>query len=145
MHRIFQAIRPKALPHDKILRPFPWGIRLSEIPYKDVGLAAVDLIAGQLSVIFLDTVASAQHVQSGSLKPLAITSGERNKDLPGCAKSVRGISRLRDSGISTAIREAGLPERCKSPWSSEGGRTAPRRSGVLGKRYRCDDQAQDVG
>jgi hypothetical protein len=116
MHRIFQAIRPKALPHDKILRPFPWGIRLSEIPYKDVGLAAVDLIAGQLSVIFLDTVASAQHVQSGSLKPLAITSGERNKDLPGCAKSVRGISRLRDSGIPEHQRSEGSAARFVTRW-----------------------------
>jgi len=53
------------------------GIQFNEIPYKDVGQAAVDLIAGRLSVTFLDTVAAAQHVQSNSLKPLAATSGKR--------------------------------------------------------------------
>ena len=53
------------------------GIQFNEIPYKDVGQAAVDLIAGRLSVTFLDTVAAAQHVQSRSLKPLAVTSGKR--------------------------------------------------------------------
>ena len=58
------------------------GIRLNEIPYKDVGQAAVDLIAGRLSFVFLDTVASAQHIQSASLTPLAITSGERNRIYP---------------------------------------------------------------
>lgn len=53
------------------------GIQFNEIPYKDVGQAAVDLIAGRLSVTFLDTVAAAQHVQSRSLRPLAVTSGKR--------------------------------------------------------------------
>jgi tripartite-type tricarboxylate transporter receptor subunit TctC len=58
------------------------GIRLNEVPYKDVGQATLDLIAGRLSYIFLDTTAAAEHVQSGSLKPLAITSAARSKFYP---------------------------------------------------------------
>jgi tripartite-type tricarboxylate transporter receptor subunit TctC len=58
------------------------GIRLNEVPYKEVGQATLDLIAGRLSYIFLDTIAAAEHVQSGSVKPLAITSGERSKFYP---------------------------------------------------------------
>lgn len=58
------------------------GIRLNEVPYKEVGQAVIDLSAGRLAYIFLDTVAAAQHIQSGSLKPLAITSGERSKIYP---------------------------------------------------------------
>lgn len=42
----------------------------------------IDLSAGRLAYIFLDTVAAAQHTQSGSLKPIAITSGERSKIYP---------------------------------------------------------------
>ena len=80
-------------------------IRLSEIPYKDVGQAAVDLIAGRLSVIFLDTVASAQHIQSGSLKPLAITSGERNKiypDVPSLSETFPDTEILAFLSVSVA-------------------------------------------
>ena len=66
------------------------GIQFNEIPYKDVGQAAVDLIAGRLSVTFLDTVAAAQHVQSRSLRPLAVTSGKRldiYPDVPALAET----------------------------------------------------------
>lgn len=58
------------------------GIRLNEVPYKEVGQAMIDLSAGRLAYIFLDTVAAAQHIQSGGLKPIAITSGERSKVHP---------------------------------------------------------------
>ena len=66
------------------------GIQFNEIPYKDVGQAAVDLIAGRLSVTFLDTVAAAQHVQSRSLRPLAVTNGKRldiYPDVPALAET----------------------------------------------------------
>src|ERR1700761_945206 len=58
------------------------GIRLNEVPYKEVGQAVIDLTAGRLAYIYLDTVAAAQHIQSGSLKPIAITSAERSKNYP---------------------------------------------------------------
>jgi tripartite-type tricarboxylate transporter receptor subunit TctC len=58
------------------------GIRLNEVPYKEVGQAVIDLSAGRLAYIFLDTIAAAQHIQAGSLKPIAITSGERSKINP---------------------------------------------------------------
>jgi tripartite-type tricarboxylate transporter receptor subunit TctC len=58
------------------------GIRLNEVPYKEVGQAVIDLSAGRLAYIFLDTVAADQHIQSGSLKPIALTSGERSKIHP---------------------------------------------------------------
>lgn len=55
--------------------------------------------------------------------------------------SVKGFGQM----ISTAIREAGLPERCKAHGLSEGRRATPRRSRVLGKRDRSDHRTQDVG
>lgn len=58
------------------------GLKFTEVPYKDVGQAVSDLIGGRISVTFLDTVAGMQHLQNGSLKALAVTSGERIKQTP---------------------------------------------------------------
>ena len=79
------------------------GIQFNEIPYKDVGQAAVDLIAGRLSVTFLDTVAAAQHVQSRSLKPLAVTSGKRldiYPDVPALSETFPGTDVLAFLSVS---------------------------------------------
>ena len=79
------------------------GIQFNEIPYKDVGQAAVDLIAGRLSVTFLDTVAGAQHVLSRSLKPLAVTSGKRldiYPDVPALSETFPGTEVLAFLSVS---------------------------------------------
>ena len=79
------------------------GIQFNEIPYKDVGQAAVDLIAGRLSVTFLDTVAAAQHVQSRSLKPLAVTSERRldiYPDVPALSETFPGTEVLAFLSVS---------------------------------------------
>ena len=83
------------------------GIALNEIPYKDVGQAVTDLIAGRISVIFLDTVAGAQHVQSGSLKPIAVTSGQRLKlypDVPALTETFPGLEVLAFLSVSVPAK-----------------------------------------
>ena len=70
------------------------GLTFNEIPYKDVGQAVTDLIGGRLTVVFLDTVAAAQHIQGGGLRALAITTGEHNKlypDIPALAETFPGL------------------------------------------------------
>jgi tripartite-type tricarboxylate transporter receptor subunit TctC len=79
------------------------GIQFNEIPYKDVGQAAIDLIAGRLSVTFLDTVAAAQHVVSRSLKPLAVTCGKRLDiylDVPALSETFPGTEVLAFLSVS---------------------------------------------
>lgn len=83
------------------------GLSFNEIPYKDVGQAVTDLIAGRLSVIFLDTVAGAQHVQGGSLRPIAVTSGERLKlypDVPALTETFPGLEVLAFLSVSVPAR-----------------------------------------
>ena len=58
------------------------GASLAHIPYKGSGPAVVDLIAGQVSVMF-DTVTSAlPHIKSGRTRPLAVTTATRSSALP---------------------------------------------------------------
>ena len=65
-------------------------IELIHIPYKGSGPAEVDLISGQVQIIF-DPIASAlPHVKAGKMRALAITTAKRSNllpDLPTMAES----------------------------------------------------------
>lgn len=58
------------------------GIQLSPIPYKQVGQAMSDLLAGQIQVVFTDTVAGDSFVASNQLRALAVHSDTRLKRYP---------------------------------------------------------------
>lgn len=57
------------------------GADMVHVPYKGGAPALVDLIGGQLSLMFSDTSA-IQHIQAGRLTPLAVTSSKRLAALP---------------------------------------------------------------
>ncbi|RYF38087.1 MAG: tripartite tricarboxylate transporter substrate binding protein, partial [Comamonadaceae bacterium] len=59
------------------------GVRMKPVPYKGSGPALVDLIGGQVDVMFDNMSSSLPHVQSGKLRALAITGPARDKRLPG--------------------------------------------------------------
>lgn len=48
--------------------------RLIHVPYKGSGPALVDLLAGQINLMFTSTTSGASHVKSGKLKAIAVTS-----------------------------------------------------------------------
>lgn len=53
------------------------GLTLAEVPYRQVGQAMTDLVAGRLQAAFIDTVAGEQYLQNGDLHALGITTPER--------------------------------------------------------------------
>ena len=57
-------------------------IEMTHVPYKGSGPAFIDLIAGQIQVLFSSTVSSLPHVKSGKVRGLAITSLNRAPALP---------------------------------------------------------------
>lgn len=55
---------------------------MTHVPYRGSGAAVIDLLAGQVDANF-DTVPSVlQHIQSGKLKALAVTTAQRVASLP---------------------------------------------------------------
>ena len=67
------------------------GTKLVHVPYKGSGPALVDLLAGQINLMFTSTTSAAPHVRSGKLKALAITSRTRiaaYPDLPTLSETV---------------------------------------------------------
>ena len=58
------------------------GIRMLHVPYKGGGPALMDLIAGQVQVLFATQLASWPHVQSGRIRALAVSTAKRPASLP---------------------------------------------------------------
>lgn len=58
------------------------GIDLVHVPYKGAGPAIIDLLAGQIPLMFVDTSTSLPHVRAGRLRALAVTSAKRDPQLP---------------------------------------------------------------
>jgi tripartite-type tricarboxylate transporter receptor subunit TctC len=58
------------------------GIKMTHIPYRGTALAVSDLLAGQVQVVFADPISALQHVNSGTLIALAVTSKDRTPMAP---------------------------------------------------------------
>ena len=58
------------------------GVNIVMVPYKGIGPALVDLLAGQLDVAFANPAASQAYVQSGRMRALAVTGEKRSALLP---------------------------------------------------------------
>ena len=58
------------------------GTKSIHIPYKGSSQAHLDLIGGQVEMMFDTTSSSMPHIKSGKLKPLAVMSPKRSEQLP---------------------------------------------------------------
>ena len=69
------------------------GVNLVAVPYRGGGPALVDMLSGQVDVIFVPTPASIEYVRAGRLRALGVTSTTRVQilpDLPPVAEFVPG-------------------------------------------------------
>jgi tripartite-type tricarboxylate transporter receptor subunit TctC len=58
------------------------GIEIVHVPYKSVGAATVDLLAGQIQLNFANLGTVYPHVKAGRLRMLAVTSQRRTRAAP---------------------------------------------------------------
>jgi tripartite-type tricarboxylate transporter receptor subunit TctC len=58
------------------------GVEMVHVPYRGAAPALTDLIGGQVQVMIDTTPASMQHIRSGRLRPLAVTTATRADALP---------------------------------------------------------------
>jgi tripartite-type tricarboxylate transporter receptor subunit TctC len=66
------------------------GIKLLHVPYKTLGSAMTDLIAGQVQLFFLGMVSAQSQVKGGRLRAVGVTGPKRSAampDLPTVAES----------------------------------------------------------
>ncbi len=58
------------------------GLKLTHIAYKGGGPAITDLVGGNVSMSFASMTSSLPFIKSGRLRPLAVSSKERSRQLP---------------------------------------------------------------
>ena len=61
---------------------FKTGIDIVHVPYKGTGPALIDLLAGQVSMIFSSLPSTMGYIRSGRLRALAVTGKQRSPELP---------------------------------------------------------------
>lgn len=69
------------------------GAKMQHIPYRGAAPALVDMLAGQTQVIFDNMPSIIQHIRSGALRPLAVTTTQKSEllpDVPTVAETVPG-------------------------------------------------------
>jgi tripartite-type tricarboxylate transporter receptor subunit TctC len=69
------------------------GVKLVHVPYRGGAPALIDMIGGQVQVMFDNLPSSIGHIQSGKLRALAVRTITRSKalpDVPTVAETVPG-------------------------------------------------------
>jgi tripartite-type tricarboxylate transporter receptor subunit TctC len=58
------------------------GTRMNHVPYKGLGPALVDLMGGRIDMIISTMASALPHLESGKLRPLAVTTVKRSSFFP---------------------------------------------------------------
>ncbi len=58
------------------------GLKMVHVPYKGSSQALADLIGGQIQLSFDTTSSAMGHIKSGKVRPLAVMSAARSRELP---------------------------------------------------------------
>ena len=86
------------------------GIRMVHVPYKGGGPALVDLIAGQVQVLFGTWASGRGHIQSGRMRALAVSTGRRPQSIPDIPTVAESGVPGYDAGVWYALAApAGTP------------------------------------
>ena len=58
------------------------GVDMLHVPYRGDAPALTDLLGGQVQVYFSGVAATLEHIRTGKLRPLAVTTASRSEALP---------------------------------------------------------------
>lgn len=87
------------------------GVDMAHVPYKGGGPAMMDLVGGQIPVLFDVLSGAASHVRSGSVRALAVTTSQRVAsfpDVPTVAEA--GVPGYETYTWNAVFGPAGLPK-----------------------------------
>jgi tripartite-type tricarboxylate transporter receptor subunit TctC len=81
------------------------GVELVTVNYRGSGPALIDLVSGQVQVMFDVVISSIEHIRAGKLRPLGVTTAKRLSalpDVPPIADSVEGYDADSWDGIGAS-------------------------------------------
>src|SRR4029077_16831009 len=77
-------------------------INLTHVPYRGGGPALIDLLGGQVQVMFVGVAELIEHIKAGRLRALAVTTATRSPalpDIPAVGEFVAGYEAFTFHGI----------------------------------------------
>lgn len=86
------------------------GVKMLHVPYKGNAQAIIDVISGQVTMMFDQVSTSASHIKAGKLRALAVTSRKRSPlfpQLPTIDES--GVPGFEDITFNGLVAPAGTP------------------------------------
>lgn len=75
------------------------GIELTHVPYRGSAPALNDLVAGQVSAMFVNTASSAELIREGRLRGLAVGSRATSPILPGVPTLSQALGKEMEAGV----------------------------------------------
>ncbi|HEX6003477.1 MAG TPA: tripartite tricarboxylate transporter substrate binding protein, partial [Burkholderiales bacterium] len=82
-------------------------IRMTHVPYKGGGPALVDMVSGDLQVMFATYVTAVPHIRGGRLRAIAVSTPRRQSilpDLPAVGETLPGFGASNWNGIFAPAR-----------------------------------------
>jgi tripartite-type tricarboxylate transporter receptor subunit TctC len=83
------------------------GVALTHVPYRGAAPALVDLLGGQVQVMFDNAASSIEHVRAGRLHAIAVTTATRLAllpDVPALSEFVQGYEASNVNGVGVPAR-----------------------------------------
>jgi tripartite-type tricarboxylate transporter receptor subunit TctC len=87
------------------------GTSMTHIPYKGGGPAMIDLMSGQVNLLFASVLEGSGHIKAGKLKGLAVSHAKRNPaipDVPTLAEA--GVPNSESGSWIALMAPAGTPQ-----------------------------------
>ncbi|OAF08244.1 MFS transporter [Bradyrhizobium centrolobii] len=82
------------------------GCKMQHVPYRGAAPAITDMLGGQVQVIFDNMPSIIQHIRSGSLRALGVTTAQRSPQLP----DVQAIAETVPNYEASALFGMGAPK-----------------------------------
>ena len=86
------------------------GLDMVHVPYKGVGQAFTDLLGGQIAMLSASPVEVKPYLNSGKVKPLAVTGSARSPQLPGVPTILETIKSPPVITINGLVASAHVPQ-----------------------------------
>jgi len=86
------------------------GVDMTHVPYKGESYAITDVMGGQISTAVINLSAAINFIKAGKLRALAVTSRERNPQVPDVPAAAETIPGFENAGWFGLLAPTGTPK-----------------------------------